>query len=260
MTHPAISAPHGRRSRWLPLLTGLAVFAGAYLRAERSDAAHRIWWEGKAAQFRGDSDGALRRFAEAGDLDAGRMIYPISQADLEVKSGRPDSAEIDLRKVIARDPGNPAARRGLGYCNLLAGRTQEARLEFERVLLANPDDSYARMQLVHLDLESGRFAVAAERLADRFESPDANYDELSLLAFCHTQLNRMTDAVELYRRAVGLRPDSAGAQSNLILALIKSDQREEAARSLREALGRWPADARLNALRGRSATPLEAPR
>lgn len=93
------------------------------LRGDRTFLAERLLWN------------AARRWPERGDI--GR-----AHARVLISLGRPDAAIQELRAVIQRSPGDPAARYLLGRALLTlpasAGSEAQARVAFEAVLEIDP--------------------------------------------------------------------------------------------------------------------------
>ncbi len=106
------------------------------------------------------------------------------QGDALASLGRTAEAEAVFRRVIARDPGSPAACRGLGRI-LLATDPAAAQGLFQRALAGAPRDAAALNDLgIAFDLQG-----------------------------------QQTEAQAAYRRALAVSPDMVAATANLALSL-----------------------------------------
>ena len=98
-------------------------------------------------------DGALAQPvsepAQGGGAEAGASSLEalFSQATFWRANNRPDLARDALRRVLAVEPGNPRALRGMGELALAAGDREAAGLWLERLLAQAPDsEDAARLQ------------------------------------------------------------------------------------------------------------------
>ncbi len=182
---------------------------------------------------------------------------------LSNRSDRLDEAIDEYRILLGERPGDARLRIELSNLLMRVKRYPEAIQQLQTVLETNPTDRKALTALARTYLWSGRSNDAAkvfDRLAD-FESlpPDVllemaraytwnrEYDKaaevyLSLLkreSVPHSDVlvelgnvklysGRIPQAIDWYRKALGIDPDSLAARKQLALALSWSGQDEEA--------------------------------
>ena len=143
-------------------------------------------------------------------------------------------AETELRRTLARHPGDTGSRLYLARTLVELGRIPEALTEIERVL-ATSSDPEARFQAGKLirELAERRFA-ALERLA-----PDsAAVKELAGRRF--ELEGKLPDALREYRGAIVAEPDRPGVHFEAGNILWRLDELDAAAGELRTELARTP--------------------
>ncbi len=116
------------------------------------------------------------------------------QSTQDIKHGLSDSAEYKLEKAITLHPGFTEARLSLGELKYYAGKFDEAIPIFNEII----------------------------------ESDSTNYTAVYLLANCYAKKGVFSKALELYPRAIKLRPDSVMAYNNYAAALTSLNQYDEA--------------------------------
>jgi Flp pilus assembly protein TadD len=132
------------------------------------------------------------------------------QADALATLGRTREAEASYRSVLQRDPGSPAANRGLGRA-LLATDPAAAEALFQQIAARDPRD------------------IAA----------------LNDLGIARDLQGRHADAQTAYRQALAASPDLPAATANLALSLSLSGHAAEAMQMLRPLAGEPNAAPRL---------------
>ena len=158
-------------------------------------------------------------------------------------AGRVDEALDRLRQTTARRP--PFSPAFLEYGGQLSriGRLEEARAVLEEGLALTPDALDLQMELGFVHLKRNHRALArALFLQVRATAPE-RYDVLPALAKVMALDGEYADAADLYRRALGLRPDDAMMRNNLGACLLEMGQRDAGEASLRAVAGGAPQSA-----------------
>lgn len=150
--------------------------------------------------------------------------------------GRLDEALECLRLSLEQEEGQIAAREHFAATLAQLGRTEEAVQEYQLLLrtVAKPSELLAGAA-ANLFLRLERFEEA-ETVLDKglFGQPHSEY-LLSTLGAVHVRQGRLTDAVEVYRRAVLHHPNSPQAHDNLGLLLREVGATDEALAVLERA-------------------------
>jgi tetratricopeptide (TPR) repeat protein len=146
---------------------------------------------------------------------------------------RIDEALDLLRQTTARRPPFSPAFLELGGQLSRIGRLEEAIEVLEQGLALTPDDLDLQMELgfVHLK-RNQRAAARALFLQVRAAAPE-RHDALVALAKVTALDGAYADAADLYRRALGLRPDDAVTRSNLGACQLELGERAVGEASLR---------------------------
>jgi tetratricopeptide (TPR) repeat protein len=150
--------------------------------------AYTCFVEGRAAEERGDEEGAATLYLRALDLDPGLAAAMTNLGNLRYRRGDLAAARAMYEQAIEHDPGQAEARYNLG--NLLddQGETERAIAELRRVCQLQPDfaDAHYNLGLVLARVGGEAQArVAFERyleLDDRSEWAGRARDWLSATA------------------------------------------------------------------------------
>ena len=148
-------------------------------------------------------------------------------------AGRRDEALDQLRRTTARRP--PFAPAFLEHGGQLAstGRFEEANAVLESGLSFAPDSVELRMELGFLHLKRNNRAKARAMLSQALAAAPERSDVLAALARVMALDGEYAAAADLFRRALGLRPDDVMSRNNLGLCLLEMGQREAGEASLR---------------------------
>jgi Flp pilus assembly protein TadD len=166
---------------------------------------------------------ARSSFAEAVRLDPANTVLRLQLARLQMQTGQWEPAYENLRQVDAAQPGNAEVRA------LLEEAACELGAEWARARRFKAGQALAR--------------DAARRFPD-----SARVHEMLGLFETRNQENVL--AVEAYRKARELAPDSAGAAAGLAIAQAAAGMTADAAATLENALGQFPKDATLRQVYG----------
>ncbi len=124
---------------------------------------------------------------------------------------------------------NPEVQEG--NQKLQAGRADEALAAYDRALAARPDDP-----IIHYDRGAALYALGRladaraefQRAAEAGDSdPSLRADALYNMGNALLRQERAKDALDAYKRTLGLRPDDRRAKWNLELALRKLREEEQ---------------------------------
>lgn len=198
-----------------------------------------------AERANGDKISARKILDRLLDEDSGNLAALIERADLETEEKSYDSAITDLKAADKKKPGDKLILSRLAYVLQQAGRLEEADVvakaaglqiqtptdtagikvigTAEEIAAANSDDtSVSRQALEKLIEKNPRNAMLLAKLGAsyRTDSPEK--------------------AMELYRRATEIQPDSAEYALGFAAALVQSRRFPEAAYILRQVVKRSP--------------------
>jgi tetratricopeptide (TPR) repeat protein len=149
---------------------------------------------------------------------------------------RPQQAEDALRRSITLDPKLAEAHRDLAVVLANSGRLDAARAEYARAEALDPHDPSSPFNLGNLERRSHRAepALAAYRRAQRADSTFglAYQAEAQMLV----EADRVTEAGEVYRRWLRIRPDDHNARLDAIRLFERLGRRDIAMELAREAV------------------------
>ncbi|HVX78326.1 MAG TPA: tetratricopeptide repeat protein, partial [Bradyrhizobium sp.] len=97
-----------------------------------------------------------------------------------------------------------------------------------------------RLDLANLHLQRNERARARALLSEALQSAPGRPDVLTALARILLLDGEYQEAADIYRRALGLRPDDAMTRTNLATCLLEMGQREAGEAALRTALRGQP--------------------
>ena len=151
-------------------------------------------------------------------------------------AGCRDEALDQLRRTTARRP--PFAPAFLEHGGQLAtiGRFEEANAVLESGLAFAPDSVELRTELGFLHLKRNNRAKARAMLLQALAAAPERSDVLAALAKVMALDGEYAAAADLFRRALGLRPDDAMSRNNLGLCLLEMGERDAGEASLRAAV------------------------
>ncbi len=156
------------------------------------------------------------------------------------QAGRTDAAVELLRRAVARGPGNAEHHYNLGVALQVLGRHGEAAASYREALCLQPSRADAHNNLGHALLQQGRPGEALpcfeQALRLRRDYAEAHHNRGEALR----RLGRPAEAVASLREAVRLRPDHAEGHVSLGRALADKGETDEAADRFRQALRLQP--------------------
>ncbi|HUA19928.1 MAG TPA: tetratricopeptide repeat protein [Bryobacteraceae bacterium] len=173
-------------------------------------------------------------------LDRGNQLFA---------AGRYEEAEINYRNAIQKDARSGEAQYRLGLTLLKLNKAAEAYQTLTRAVALEPNNMTAKVQLANLCLAAyasdPRHPVVlykqARALTDALLAANVKSAEgLRLDAAFALLDNHPADAVEKFRHAVQVAPNSPEAELGLADALLRDNQPEEGERTAQDVIARHP--------------------
>jgi Flp pilus assembly protein TadD len=167
---------------------------------------------------------------------ARRSSDPAIETELAVAlaaAGRRDEALDQLRQTAARRPPFPPAFVEHGGQLSRIGRFEEAIAVLESGLALTPEVVDLRMELGFVHLKRNDRAMARTLFLQVLAAAPERYDVLPALAKVMALDGEYAAAADLFRRALGLRPDDAVTRNNLGACLLEMGERDAGETTLR---------------------------
>ncbi len=198
-----------------------------------------LYWLGIASGMSdrpADSVAALKRALKKAPKwpDA---LYNLALAHTQL--GQTRDAESAYRKTLKLVPDHPAALDGLGTLLAQGGRTNDAIKLFQRAINGAPDFLDAHYNLANALIDCDRLAEALTVSTKALELSNNEPRFRFLLALCHENSEAFQQAVAEYRAVLEMQPDYLPAAINLVRALHKTQQLDEALQRSQALLERF---------------------
>jgi tetratricopeptide (TPR) repeat protein len=171
-----------------------------------------------------------RLFRQSESRDYGEVLDRVRDALLTLVSERQAAVQI-----------SPAALYEAGLSHRRAGRLREARLCCEQALSADPSHPDALHLMGLLSLDAGKHEQAVDWIASAIRQ-DPRAEFLSSLGVVLQAQGRQQEALNVFDKAVQLRPGDAGLWKQLGGALVELQRPAEALLSLQHASKLDPRD------------------
>ena len=136
--------------------------------------------------------------------------------------GDGERAALSFVRAVRLDDRNPGFRSNLAQALFRAGRVADAFDSFESAVALAPDDASIRGNYASSLRDLNRAEEAVPHLRHALLSAPGDPQLLGSLGNCLTDLEKFVEAETVYRSAVALNPDHAGAGYNLALFLLRA--------------------------------------
>lgn len=150
------------------------------------------------------------------------------RATAALSQGRTDEAEEALRAALNEDPAFDAARQTFVGMLVEQKRVDEAKKLLQDYLTAKPSHLAFAMLLARLQIDRGDNTGAVATLSRTLPYAADNADFLGFAAALMQRAGRNAEAIEEYRAALRLRPDSAVWWMGLGISLQANEQKNDA--------------------------------
>lgn len=156
-------------------------------------------------------------------------------ADLLAGTGRFSEAEVQYQKVLAAQPDNEAARRGMARILAWTGRGDEAALLFSN-LPGDQMTSEDRMLLADHHIGLREYSKAVEQLdAILAENPNADSARLKLAQVLSWD-GRLKESIDQYEQLLKRRPNDIQVRRKYAQVLSWAGRNDDAIRELKRTL------------------------
>lgn len=151
-----------------------------------------------------------------------------------------DRAEEELKKVLADDPGNPAAKSALGYVYMETGKLADAEKLLTEAISRDFKDASAHATLALVHIENNNIASANDEINN---ARTFNSYEITLL-YAQGRLyeleGKFDEAVRNYHGAIGGGYNTANVHYRIANSLKSLEKYDEALREYQQVLSMDP--------------------
>jgi arylsulfatase A-like enzyme/Flp pilus assembly protein TadD len=169
--------------------------------------------------------------------DNPRFAQPLlSLAAVRIQDRDLDAAAAEYAKVLALEPDNIEAHRGLGDVALIRGDLQPAEDHYARIVQLDAGDVAALTKLGVVKMRAGRRDEAVALLRRAVEREAGNAEALLYLAGALAATGRSAEALPYFERALADGPRTTMALNGLALTRLELGDRAGAANAFRESL------------------------
>ncbi len=156
----------------------------------------------------------------------------------------PSTGRVESAARPSPTPGTITARENApGQVNVEKAQTlqsqglvEEALREFEKAIEINPKLTVAYMGAGDIYRQKGDFSSAEKHYASAAELEPRNFGAQYLHALCLQMLDRVSDSVRAYLRALAIKGDDFNANMNLGIAYLQLTEPSEALGYLQKAV------------------------
>jgi len=177
---------------------------------------------------RGELGEAIKHYREAL-----RINPAYAQAHYNLGSALLNQGELgDFRQALRINPAYAKAHNNLGVTLLNGGKLEEAIKHFRQALRINPASENAHTNLGNALVNQGELGEAIKHYREALRINPAHAQATNNLGVAFLREGKLTEATEQFCQA--LRLGYALAEKNLLLALARQGEREDAAKRCRE--------------------------
>jgi tetratricopeptide (TPR) repeat protein len=187
---------------------------------------------------------ALSAWTKAIELDPTLAGAHFNIGLARVRANEFAEAIIPLRRALMLEQDNEGARRALVLALIGLERFQEASREIAQLLVRVPRDAKLLELAAQTFMQQDRYSEAAIVLKRRLDSGDETSQLWAQYGDALDGVSRTPEALEAYKKAVELAPDSTVTRYGLGFLYWKQNRYDEAERELTDVLRRDPQDAR----------------
>jgi predicted O-linked N-acetylglucosamine transferase (SPINDLY family) len=156
----------------------------------------------------------------------------IKDAENNLKAGQIDQAYINYQLALELEPANPSALTGMGTISVQRGNLSEAESYYRQAISADETFAKAYWNLANLLSKSGNkeeannFKQKAIELEP--ELAEIAYQQYTALAQSSLGNSNFTEAINLYRQALAVKPNDLVINETLAKILLASPWRRDA--------------------------------
>lgn len=170
---------------------------------------------GRSHEAGGDLDNALRRYAQAIQLDLHYQDVLMRSAHILRKQKNPQSALDMLEQLIAIDPTNVEAHYLSGLLHVQLNRPDDALAVFLETARLNPNHVDAHYQAALLYEQRGDIENAVVWYEKTIRLDGSNADPFLRLGAIYLQRGEKDNVVRIYEQGLAIEPNHPGAQYDL---------------------------------------------
>jgi len=184
----------------------------------------------------GDGDFELKTLRARLDANPGDLSIRLQLAQRYLKLGFPEVAVEHCRLACERTPDSDDAHIALAKMLRDADRTEEATKELAAYTAKHPSASYKVWAWMGLLQDAGGHFGQGETAHRRALALEPGRDDLhNNLGYCLLRQGKKKEAIEEFRAALKIDPDSVTARNNLAAALGKSKEAVQNLQSVTDA-------------------------
>ncbi len=166
----------------------------------------------------------------------------------ELAGGRVDAAIAAVRLHLKIKPRDLAAGRMLGILLQRAAQHDQAIQQLERVVAMDPQDLESRYELGMAYMSAQRWTNALEAFERMLVQDPESLSAYIMLTLVHVELQDTATASACGRRAMQLGPGIPAAAGNLLFALLRAGESEEAVEAAQRCLAEVPTEHKLRSM------------
>jgi TolB-like protein/cytochrome c-type biogenesis protein CcmH/NrfG len=157
---------------------------------------------------------------------------------IQSQQGNVEAGEASFRRAIELNPNNPMAF--MWYALLMGGRNLDRRDELiQQALALDPLSPTINVNIGYWLAFEGKTSEAIKQFEHVIEiDPEFVNGYLGLAQIYSNHLDRQTEALELYRKAMELDPGNLGSRLNLGWAYFSLGRTDEAMKAFKETIDR----------------------